>query len=164
MTNFSPAFSFVKPNYTNVSKLMWEWFTDANRLDIAALSWVGVWEVPLGSDSRLEGSHLRCTGLPAASGLCLPRVQSGWRRGKEEMKTVEEVRHESGGGERERRRGRLSLSPSALRPKTTLRLTFALAARLLSIFQGFFFFFFDSRFTVLVSSLAFFPRTLNNTV
>lgn len=51
------------------------------------------------------------------------------------------------------------LSPSVLWPKTTLRLKFALAAHLLSTSPCLFF---DSRFTVLVFSLALIPQTLNN--
>lgn len=80
------------------------------------------------------------------------------------MKTVKGVRHESGGGAGSQRDGEADaeclVSPAPLRPKTTLRLKFALAARLLSIFQCLFF---DSRFTVSVSSLALIPQTLNNT-
>lgn len=45
----------------------------------------------------------------------------------------------------------MSFSPSALWPKTTLRLKFTLAAHLLT--------FSDSRFTVLASSLAVLPQT-----
>ena len=53
-------------------------------LDTAPFSWVFVWEVPLGNDSRLEGSHLRCTGPPAASSASAfpeSRADGGGERG-----------------------------------------------------------------------------------
>lgn len=118
--------------------------------------------MPPGNDRRLESSHLRCTGLPAAIGLCLPQVQSRRRRAKKRWKTVKGVRHESGGGAGAKdgeADAECLFLPLFCGQKPHCGWDFALAARLLSIFGCLYF---DSRFTVLAFSLAFSPLTLNN--
>lgn len=133
-------------------------------LDITPLSSALVWQVSLGNDRRLEGSHLRCTGLPAASGLCLPQVQSRRRRAKKRWKTVkgsETWKWRWCRSQREMERQMLECLFLLLfcSQKPHCGWNFTLAARLLSIFGCLYF---DSRFTVLVSFLAFLPQTLNN--
>lgn len=52
-----------------------------------------MWEVPVGNDRRLEGSHLRCTGLPGGQqSLCSPSPKQMEKRKKK--------RDGGGGGEK----------------------------------------------------------------
>lgn len=130
---------------------------------MAPSSWILVWEVPLGNGRRLESSHLRCTWLPAASASASPKSRSDGRGEKRRWKQWGEwdmkVEVVQGARETERGRCRVSLFPSVLWSETTLWMKFALAACLLFISPCLIF---DSRFTVLVSSLAFIPQILNN--
>lgn len=71
-----------------------------------------MWEVPVGNDRRLEGSHLRCTGLQGGQrSLCSPSPKQMEKRKKQrdggEEKKVKGMIHESGGGAgSQRERGR----------------------------------------------------------